>query len=375
MKDQQKTPKAIAFLPWITLDQPLTIGKLRLIPYVNRQSPGNTNHAQQSDIDAVIGAYALRPKVPVTNAVILEWDDWKSGMDPEPFINDLFWARDALAFAALAERPLFKQDFKYCNFHNYDLIVQRYNQASPHVFSFSTRRRDGGCNHFWSSCQFAFHCPKHVSKTPLKIDNNFLAAVLTIPEEDIFMREAVQEFNSANTDSLDVPVHTELVMMKSAFEFLFQIDDKWQSLKQSLEGILQQFSRSSNLEGGSSTPKWQQARPKADKILHAWIQEFCDLRGAAAHGKDRNASRFVWSKEAHLAFTSILFPLMLKAVLEKQNRYRMTDRERNRLSLIEDYILHDPFDFDFDADDQASHPWSEIDLEVLSLELRKRYAT
>ena len=34
--------------------------------------------------------------------------------------------------------------------------------------------------------------------------------------------EALVEFNAANTDSPDVPEHVEVVMVKSAFEFLLR---------------------------------------------------------------------------------------------------------------------------------------------------------
>jgi hypothetical protein len=50
-------------------------------------------------------------------------------------------------------------------------------------------------------------------------------------------RDAIIDFNRANTDSQDVPTHTEVVMTKSAFEFLLGIGEKKDELVRPLNEV------------------------------------------------------------------------------------------------------------------------------------------
>jgi hypothetical protein len=109
-------PHAIALLPWVHCREMLTVGPLRILPYAYGQVPGRLPNADQADIDAIFGAYAIRPNVFVKQASIVEFAGWQTGMDVEAADNAaLFRARDALAFAALAKRQLFRGHFNYTN--------------------------------------------------------------------------------------------------------------------------------------------------------------------------------------------------------------------------------------------------------------------
>src|SRR6267142_710509 len=155
-------PSAVAFLQWVYLDQPITIGPLRLLPYHRGKLPGPQPRATQADIDAVLNAYSNRPRNKIKKATILELGEWQTGTDPENALPALFRARNALAFAALSRRRLFRQDFDYCNYDTYSLVVQRYAPGDVGTFAFTSRRRDGGTTQLWSADEFAFHRPNHV---------------------------------------------------------------------------------------------------------------------------------------------------------------------------------------------------------------------
>lgn len=355
--------KAIAFFPWWNVARSLTIGPIRLLAYQRTKSPGDLPGATQTDLDGVLGAYANRPKHRITSATILEVDDWRTGQDPESVLTRLFAAREALAFSALAERKLFNGHFNYCNFDTYSLVVQRYVAGKTGRFAYTTRRRDGGVSNMWSSDEFAFQRPLHVyDYTGPHLDIK-LAALLM---EDVphHWLDAVAEFNRANTDSRDVMPHVEVVMMKSAFEWLFHVGPEVQQFTGALERCLSDIP----LLDGASGPlqqRWSDTWPKATRLLLAWAREFCALRGTSAHGSRRSIEHFVWTEAAHLAFASMLFPLLFKKVASDADRYVLDEDDYERLRRIDHYIPHDPMMFDADAHaSESQHPWILIDSEA-----------
>ena len=91
-------PSAIAFFPWIAIDEPISIGSIRLIPYERGELAGDGPDPNRVDIDGILGAYASRKDMPIAMATLLELDDWKLGDDAADKTEDLFRARDLIAF-------------------------------------------------------------------------------------------------------------------------------------------------------------------------------------------------------------------------------------------------------------------------------------
>lgn len=366
-------PNSIAFFPWVVTDEPVTVGPVRLLPYERGSLPGNLPHATQTDIDGVLAAYAIRKSRLVQESTLLEVREWLVGQEAdEAAMEQLFRAREFIAFAALAERRLFTGHMDYCNFDSYAFVIQNYQAGNTGPFSFSTRRRDGGMNQMWDTEEFTFLKPLHVaSSVKLKIDQPLLAALLRADAADNLPFEAIVEFNRANTDSQEVPIHTELVMTKSAFEFLFGIGHDVNEFVDALTRAVPSRAREAKLEG-PVTKAWAQARPKAERPLEAWAREFCDLRGGAAHGRPRGGARFVWSEHAHLAFASILFPLLVKLQLGRDGFLELDERDAIELEWVEAYLMHDPFDPTGARAQRHAHPWSRVYSEQVLGELRRR---
>lgn len=360
--------KGIAVFPWWHIDQAVTLGPVRLLPYVRGSAPGDQEHAMQQDLDGVISAYALRPKQSVKKCTLLEVDDWRIGQDPNLVLRRLFAAQEAIGFASLAARELFAGHFGYCCFDNFHLVVQRYRAGQPGTFSFNTRRRDGGARYLWSSDDFAFQRPLHVDRS-LKppTPETALVKLLMDPTTPRRWTDAVIEFNHANTDSSDMPSHVELVMIKSAFELLFDCGERVLAFENALDKLLTDLPESPIEPNGSLRNKWEQAFPKATRPIHAWAREFCLRRGAAAHqGRATPGRQFVWSEDAHLAFASVLFPLALKRVAFNTGVFQMAASDIDRLGRIEEYLMEDPMLFEPDLTDdyRREHPWREIEADI-----------
>ena len=347
---------AVAFLPWVAIDQPRRIGPVRLIPYQHAATPGDLPSVTQAALDAVLGAYADRPRKALAKATLLEVGKWRSGDDASRALASLFRARDFLRIAALSKRRLFQGHFGYCNTHNYELVVQAFDPQNLDSIALRTRRRDGGDGILWGANEFAFHRPLHVTND-LKavVDEPLLRALMRIPRSEGWLHEAVIQFNAANTDSSDVPVHAEVVMTKSAFEWLLRIDHE---AKNFIKAVLQELQPAAPppVPSGPLTPQWLVKSPPGG-VLEAWAREFCIVRNMAAHA-GKQGPKLVWSSESHLAFASLLFPLLLKKVLADLGRYKLTGPDRLHLSVIREYLCHEPFDGKRRA--LGKHPWTKI---------------
>jgi len=103
-------PNAIAAFPWVQCRELIEIGPARIL-------------ATQTDIDAVLGAYANRPNHPVTRASLLEVGDWHTGAEVDAHVRTLFLTRQAIGFSALSKRSLFRGHFGYCNYNHYRQVV------------------------------------------------------------------------------------------------------------------------------------------------------------------------------------------------------------------------------------------------------------
>lgn len=354
---------ALAFFPWWTTEELRELGPIRLLPYVRGVAPGHQVHVDQADLDAVIHAYASRPGQRVRQATLLEVDDWRLGQNPTPVLQRLFSAQNALGFAGLASRTLFDGPFGYYCFHHFSLVVQRYQPGRGDTFAYTMRRRDGGSWNAWSSDEFAFQRPLHVG-IPLKSPLIDEALVHLLIDETINPRwkEAVAEYNRANTDSADIPIHVEMVMMKSAFELLLNIGPGAKPFEQALTKVMDSLPESPEVVDGPLRTRWFSAFPRSTRLFQAWAREFCARRGAAAHGA-AGKDHFVWSEEAHLAFASLLFPLLLKKLAADEGRYRISLDDLDRLGRLDEYIAHEPMHFRED-EFPSRHPWLEIDFDI-----------
>ncbi|MGH7584176.1 MAG: hypothetical protein ACREL5_13220, partial [Gemmatimonadales bacterium] len=199
----------------------------------------------------------------------------------------------------------------------------------------------------------------------VNLDHAFLGAMLQADEAGTLPYEAIVEFNRANTDSLDVPTHTEIVLTKSAFEYLFGIGQRVEEFVDALRAVMPER-QGGDAPKGPLEQRWREARPRASRPLEAWAREFCDVRGSAAHGQRRSGERFLWSENGHLAFASILFPLALKQRVQGP-AYPLRERDAVELERIEDYLMYDPFA----GQDPVNHPWNRVYGRVLG-ELMER---
>lgn len=348
----------IAFFPWLRAPKPLTLGPVRLIPYERGAVPAAIGNLSQADLDRALNVYHDPPGDPLESAVFIEVDQWRLGQPVDLGVEQrLALAREALCFSALAGRRLFCPHHTYCNADNFRLVTA---PVSGQV-AYRTRRRDGAAMNGWGEDEFAFRCPLHVHKEILTLDMPLALLVLSLSQTRWV--DAVVEFNLSNTDSPDVALHSEMVMMKSAFERLLNIETSAVAFSDALEDHLRPYLASPPADG-DMVPTWQQIRPRSPTLLDAWARDFCAARGTAAHGSDRKAVPLAWSQEAHLAYASVMFPLVFKVVVAKAANYRLTEGDHQRLSYLEWYLAYQPFYPMQSVRETLNHPWFKIEQRI-----------
>lgn len=363
---------ALAFLPWMFVRSARTVGSVRLIPYVRSSLPGNQPSISQADIDAILSAYTDFQGRPIQKATLLEVGKWISGEDPSRYLGKLFNAQRMLAFAALSDRVLFQAHFDYCNTHNYELVVQAFTPGNVRSVALQSRRRDGNSRILWSSNVPAFRRPLHVASGEMSVDEPLLRSLLSLGKKDAALKEAVVDFIGGNTDSPDIPWTAEVVMMKAAFEWLYRIDHQAESLVKAVRTALPPPSSTK----GPLSAKWyaryrkQHELPASWRPIIGWVREFCMLRNASAHGKQRTVRKAVWRPSAHLAFASVAFPLLLKQELVRLGRYALTEEDTAKLGVIDQFVLCDPMR----QRATGRHPWHDIETSaILGISVRKMF--
>ena len=357
----------LIFLPWIAATEPITAGELRLLPYERRlKSTADLPHISKRDVDLIMSAYSDSTGRLVQRATLVEFGDWQCGQDESPqTIENLYRAREILTFAALAERRLFANSTQYVNADNYLMVAQRF-QPGQAGFAFGARRRDGGSLNYWTSDQYAFQRPMHVPSTPsLSIDLALATSLLQLEPDDGLL-SAIREFNGANTDSRDVPLHVEMVMCSSALEWLTR-DHRAKGLQEALAAWFPK--EQARVADGPLKKAWlDRWKPAGDRLILAWAKDFQALRGMSAHAGGRGST--VWNESAHLAFFALLFPVLIKMALAERLGHELSERDRDEASLIENYLLFDPW-LDYE---RRRHPWVRVRNTLNDLGIRRGLA-
>ncbi|WP_275628567.1 hypothetical protein [Pseudomonas sp. 273] len=344
------------FMPWVTTTLPIQLGRITIHPYIRGEAPGALFGIDQSSIDAVMANYGDQSFQPlpaisrrIDTASIITWENDTTNLEVgEEEIQARFEETKILIFAAIANRR-FCHFTDYCNTDSYQVIAQRFDNTEAGATCITTRRRDGGTQHYiGTSAAPRFIRPFHIGgHIPSNIDQSVANALFNLQTGNLKSQitAAIDSFLLANTDAPGIKEQSELTLMRVAFETLLNSSHMASDLR---ERLSRHFQRDLQLPahwfaGTLNEATWRGRWPQnVSRPLDAWVQDFCAARNAVAHGPRGNGQPTVWNAKSHLLFSSWLFPLIVKKLLADEGAYQLSIRDVESRRLFEIFLAHDP---------------------------------
>lgn len=344
---------SLAFFPWLKLTEPTALGAYRLVPY-------NVEATLPSDLKRIVKSHKQGRGAPVDHAVIIEVDGNLESEINDEQLADIFRLREFLCFAALARRQFFYHS-GYLNAHSLQCVVQDYKQGEVSVAT-SARRRGGNSKCLWLD-ERAVQCPAHVSSsTPLAYDAAFLEALLDTDaqDEDGWLRDGIELFNLANTDSPDVRPHTELVLCVAATQRLMGAEKRSDArhLGSCFSELLATVAAPTrDLLDCKREPVARLTKPR--NLREVWFDDFYASRGVVAHGRPAGKPRSIWTIMEHLLLASFIIPRLVKVRLAGEGRYLLTEHDHDELAAFDYLLCEADLTTPRDKDDVPEWPWRE----------------
>jgi hypothetical protein len=363
------------FLPWVTADEEVTMGNMKLVPYMRGKQPAIHDGIFLSDLDETLGNYGnptyseKHHPSPVQEATLVAWNDAPYNPTDED-IQASLQVGQQLAFCALAKRR-FNASRDYCNADGYQMRAQRFQTGNGSSTSVATRRRDRDVRNSLNGKTLIpiFLRPLHVdSLIHLDINKNLFNALQGVGDRDLKERlsNSIEMFVLANTDAPSIPERAELVLLRSAFEKVLDVGYLTNKLA---SGFMVHFK-----EDLPVTPIWHQGEfnelawrgrwpdtkdRKITRPLVAWVYDFCAARNDAAHGGSKSKHpNTLWNTRNHLLFGSWLFPLMIKKILASLGLYALTEEDNLYRQGCEKFLAHDLLAWDEEKDESE---WSKVE--------------
>lgn len=358
----------LPFLPWMTINEPIHFGRFHLIPTGVALTNGEVPAEQHAPIRTILEVYDHRRRVDQDPVPLLRRDDLSLTSDlTDDQITEYFDFRTRLTFAVLSARQFFEH--RYANSDHVRLVIQGFTPERAGGAVLVQRRRDGSTRIIVPRGHLSVRRPHHISgscQLPRDLDADLLCALesASAAEPPWWLRimEAIRLFVGANTDTPDVSEHAELIDVVSAFSLLANAWDE----NSTVQGFVSTLPSSERLPGMETLPdgpkahnsRFQQALEKETVTRAIWLKDAYRLRGNFSHGRVTTVSYpAIWSEREHLLLAAVAFPLYLKAILEREGFYQMTNEDVLMNTAFDALALLAPFDTE---EEEHGSPWSEI---------------
>lgn len=341
----------VIFLPWCPLDKEYAGKGIRLLPYSAIALNEKVESLERETIDKILAIYRDLQGEESKQAALIQYKDRPFTADlDEAELNEVWEFVELACFSALAKRELFKAYGSYCNRDNFTCYAHRFNETPPKGVTFETPHCRGVGSHlsFYSLDKpLMISVPEHVVlplNKKITLDDVLLRALLDLqarlnnsnsPKEWDQWLAALECFNWANTDRTLLPYAVEWVLMCGAFEKILDASPSAENVAEKFTEILQPLSEILASNSNRSSDKF--VKEKNLPLRQEWMREFYRLRGNLAHGwlKPRQPST-AWTESEHLTLARLVFPLLVKALLEKEKLYRLTQEDKTWISAFEE---------------------------------------
>lgn len=245
-----------------------------------------------------------------------------------------------LAFSVISENDYYRQARQYFNSTHFQHFHQRFQLGSEWIAP-DARRREGWTLHGgFKHGQLKFTMPLQTlttlqPKPNIPLLDALIGFLKRETAEAAAIRQAIDWFFPAHSDSDSVSPRIEVVMMGSAFESLLQVQDEGQKkvalmnkLPILFASCLTKKAERKGLDGKKAVNSW--------KVW--WMDEFYWLRNKIVHGGKIDPGRMTWTIYEHLTTAALVLPIGVKLMLADEGCYTLTSDDQTVADSI-DYFL------------------------------------
>lgn len=190
------------------------------------------------------------------------------------------------------------------------------------------------------------------------------------PNEWDRWRSSISCFNQANTDSDNIRLQVELVLMVGAFQELLNVGDHVKEVARRFSEVVAPYTSLATTASQRGSMRW---RSSQEPLRYEWMREFHRIRNNFAHGKLRTVQTPVWNPPEHMVLGAIAFPLLVKCLLKEAGGYSLTYiDDRREIDCFEK--LADTMDFlklPADSQDSSDTHWTRCAEDWIEQEARR----
>jgi hypothetical protein len=391
MNDNQS--HLVLFLPFLRLATAHTVAGIQFVPL---RVPEGDPHPSLTDgadaITTILSSYKDRQGKPLDNCVVATVPGRRWDLSEADF-STVRWASSLLFLASWAcNQYLQKFGGNYVNSTSFRLVGQKFSGAKPGWIGLHSRRRDGGkwdggYEHGDALFSLPLQCSPHeISAIDAELlaglDKAHSAGSKTIDR----LRSALPFVSLANTDDDLMDESAEAILMASAFEQLMGSGQYAYRLGKLFGALFARCGTVTVAEARKARPgiaidNSDPARAAAQPgwwVHRKWIEELHQLRSQAVHeGHAKTADDWGWNAYEHLLMAAHAFPLTVKALLERDGHYILSDTDKVRSRAMDKLLAITGWDQDTDNGPRWHQVISEVQKkqhwETVWTEVRKKY--
>jgi hypothetical protein len=326
----------LMFMPWCPINKRYEEGEITILPFERHTPIEGLDDAGQCRVNTIMAAYKDIEGKPVHKAAIVRYGS-NSAID-DLTDDDVDVAQELVAlacFSGLAGRDYFNSLGPYCNADCFSLHVQKFDKAD--FTALTTRRREGRTLSGWPIDDIAITVPVHCHVIrEVSLDSGLLQVLVAhraqAGNEWGRWQNAMSCFNQANTDSDNIRHQVEWVLLCSAFEHLL-------SAKPNAKDVACKFTKnltpSNELLAKDAARCSCQQKQDERSLRYEWMREFNRIRGDFAHGRLDTRQPTTWNPLEHVLLASIAVPLLVKSLLNRACKYKLTDDDHAQIDVFE----------------------------------------
>lgn len=335
----------IAIMPWLILKDPVEVGGYRFVPYERATQNVEIDAHFRSILDEILSAYYNLTGTPRNKCVLIcapsRTPSWDIGAGEDDNIRK---AVALLSLAGISSNKYYRPHDNYVNSSAFSFFYQRFTDPLKGVAIQGKRKDlrclDGGYQHGEIKFTVPICCK---STDPVVVDGELIEginrALKNMSLLDNRLLPALSFYNLANTDSDNMLIEAECILMGSAFEQLLDVDNKYR-MSCEIGNVFKEYKSATVRDALKTRPGIKldtqyEKEQKEWQVVRKWIEELYDLRSVFVHGEKYDSRSWGWLPVEHMIMGEFIFPLIVKILLQAERCYELTSWDKQYCCAID----------------------------------------